>query len=277
VSAPGARKSLAVDRHLVLDQLGGWRGMVDVSLPTIAFVVANGFGGLTAGIWAAGIAAVLVFGLRLVRKESVQQAFSGLIGVAIAVFIARQSGEARDFFVLGLIRNAGIGVVLLGSVVVRWPLIGVAAEFLAPSHLGQLATHSVRGSFRGKVRNGVAEKVTAQQDPAPTDPVEREPDAVAERHWRTDPRMIRVYTWLTLLWAGTFLVRFAVQGVLYLRNEVELLGTASLVLGLPVTGLALVVTLWAVARLHRHRGPAEQTAPAAPDAPGGTAPERPAP
>ena len=272
MSAPGGRKSLALDRHLVLDQLGGWRGMVDVSLPTVAFVVANGVGGLTAGIWAAGVAAVLVFGLRLVRRESVQQAFSGLIGVAIAVFIARQSGEARDFFVLGLVRNAGIGVVLLGSVLVRWPLVGVAAEFLAPSHLGQLATHSVRGSFRGKAGNA-----TGEQPATPKDPAEREPDAVAERHWRTDPRMMRVYTWLTLLWAATFVVRFAVQGVLYLRNEVELLGTASLVLGLPVTGLALVVTLWAVARLHRHRAPAEQLAPAAPEGPSSTDPERPAP
>lgn len=251
-----------VDRHLVLDQLGGWRGMIDVSLPTAAFVVANGFGGLTAGIWAAGIAAVLVFGLRLVRRESVQQAFSGLIGVAIAVFIARQSGEARDFFVLGLVRNAAIGLVLLGSVVVRWPLVGVAAEFLAPSHLGSLATHSVRGSFRGRLREQVADRRAQPVAAGKEDTTEREPDAVAERHWRTDRRVVRVYTWLTLLWAATFVLRFAVQGVLYLRNEVELLGTASLVLGLPVTGVALVVTLWAVARLHRHRGPDAEVPPA---------------
>ena len=33
---------LTFDRHLVLDQLGGWRGMVDASLPTVAFIVANG-------------------------------------------------------------------------------------------------------------------------------------------------------------------------------------------------------------------------------------------
>ena len=83
--------------------------------------------------------------------------------------------------------------------------------------------------------------------------VEPTPDAPAERHWRTDRRMLRAYTWLTVLWAGTFLVRAAVQGFLYWRDEVALLGTSSLVLGLPVTGLALVVTLWVVARLHRHR------------------------
>ncbi|MEI4271464.1 DUF3159 domain-containing protein [Klenkia sp. LSe6-5] len=255
---PAGRSSLVVDRHLVLDSLGGWRGMVDVSLPTVAFVVANGLGGLTVGIWAALGAAVLVFGLRLLRRETVQQAVSGLIGVAIAVAIARVSGEARDFFVLGLVRNAGLGVVLLGSVLVRWPLVGVAAEFLAPSHLGSMADHSIKGRLAGRVRQRGSAVLRAGEgaaEPAP-DGEEDTPaaaEAPAERHWRTDRRMVRAYSWLTLLWAGTFLVRAAVQGFLYWRDEVALLGTASLVLGLPVTGLALVVTLWVVARLHRHR------------------------
>ncbi len=254
------------DRHLVLEQLGGWRGMVDVSLPTVAFVVANSLGGLTVGVWAAGVAAVLVFALRLVRRESVQQAASGLIGVAIAVFIARQSGEARNFFVPGLIRNAAIGVVLLGSIPLRWPLVGVVAEFLAPSHLGTMASHSLRGSMGtglvGRVRQRAADRTDAAR-PAP-----REPDAVAERHWRTDRRMVRAYSWLTLLWALTFVVRFVVQGLLYWQDRVELLGTASLVLGLPVTGIALVVTLWVVARLHRHRTDAPGDARAAGQASG---------
>jgi len=259
-SAPG-RKPVTFDRHLVLEQLGGWRGMVDVSLPTVAFVVANGVGGLTVGIWAALVAAVLVFGLRLLRRESVQQAISGLIGVAIAVAIARASGEARDFFVLGLVRNAALGVVLLGSVVVRWPLVGVAAEFLAPSHLGSMADHSVGGKLasRLRARGGAvaraAEQAAERADAGADDgtPAEREPDAAPDRHWRDDRRVLRAYTWLTVLWAGTFLVRFAVQGVLYWQDQVTLLGTSSVVLGLPVTGAALVVTLWVVARLHRHR------------------------
>ena len=252
MSAPG-RRGLAVDRHLVLDSLGGWRGMVDVSVPTIAFVVANGFGGLTVGIWWALGAAVVVFGLRLVRKESVQQAVSGLIGVAIAVAIARASGEARDFFVLGLVRNAGLGLVLLGSALVRWPLVGVAAEFLAPSHLGSLADHSLKGKLAGRLRSRGAAVLEAAEQAEDEDGAGRTPDAAPERHWRTDRRMLRAYTWLTLLWAGTFVLRAAVQAVLYWQDQVALLGTSSLVLGLPVTGVALVITLWAVARLHRHR------------------------
>ena len=73
------------------------------------------------------------------------------------------------------------------------------------------------------------------------------------QHWRQDRRLLRAYTWLTLMWAATFLVRVVVQAPLYSRNEVGLLGTWSLVLGVPVTAVALVVTLWVVARLHRHR------------------------
>ncbi|MPQ96747.1 DUF3159 domain-containing protein [Modestobacter sp. I12A-02628] len=237
---------------MVLDQLGGWRGMVDASLPTIAFIVANSLGELRTGIWAAGITAALVFLLRLVRRESVQQAFSGVFGVAIAVFIAARSGEARNFFVPGLIRNIAIGVVLLGSTVVRWPLVGVIAEFLAPSHLGTMAAHStpsLRGLARGR-------RPSAPPAPSmPSAPGARPRDAAPERHWRQDRRVLRAYTWLTVLWAGTFLVRSAVTGFFYVRDEVGLLGTSSLLLGLPVTGAALLVTLWVVARLHRHRAP----------------------
>jgi hypothetical protein len=249
-AATGPR-AVAFDRHLVLDQLGGWRGMLDATLPTIAFIVANSVAGLRAGIWAALAAAALLFGLRLVRRESVQQAFSGLFGVAIAVAIAAASGQARDFFVPGLIRNAALGVVLIVSIAVRWPLVGVVAEFLAPSHLGSMASHSLPGLRR---RIGRVSATLHHRPPPPASPAAARPaDPAPERHWRDDPRMVRAYSWLTLLWGVVFLVRVAVQWVLYRADEVELLGTASLLLGLPVTAVEVVVTMWVVSRLHRHR------------------------
>lgn len=236
---------LRFDRHLVLEQLGGVRGMVDASLPTIAFILGN-IRGLTVGIWSAVAAAALIFLLRLVRRESVQQAVSGLFGVVVAVLLAAMSGHARDYFVLGIVRNAAIGVVLVGSVLVRRPLIGYLAEFLAPSHLGALATHSLPllGGRRGLAAAApAAERRKRGDDPPP------------EQHWREDRRMLRAYGWLTLLWGATFLARVLVQGPLYQANDVGLLGTTSILLGLPVTAVALVVTLWVVARLHRHRCP----------------------
>jgi hypothetical protein len=255
VAADG-RPGLTFDRHLVLEQLGGWRGMVDASLPTVAFIVANALDGLRAGIWAAVGAAFLVFVLRLVRRESVQQGVSGLFAVGIAVAIAAASGQARDFFVFGIVRNALIGVVLLGSIAVRRPLVGVAAEFLAPSHLGGMASHSLPG-LRGRLDRARAAMHHEVPGDPPVDPAtgRRDPDPVPERPWREDPRLMRAYVWLTVLWGVTFLLRVLVQGLLYQANEVGLLGTASLVLGLPLTAVDVVVTLWVVARMHRHRCP----------------------
>ena len=245
---------LAFDRHLVLDQLGGWRGMVDATLPTMAFIVANSLDGLRTGIWAALGAALLVFLLRLVRRESVQQAVSGLFAVGVAVAIAAFTGQARDFYVPGIIRNAGLAVVLFASVALRRPLVGVIAEFLAPSHLGAMASHrySVPG-LRGRV-----DRARAVLDPSERDPEtgRAKPDPEPELHWREDPRLLRAYGWLTVLWGAVFLVRAAVQWYLYLGSEnsdATDLGVVSLLLGLPVTAVEVVVTLWVVSRLHRHR------------------------
>jgi hypothetical protein len=256
-SGPPDTGALTFDRHLVIDQLGGWRGMVDATLPTVAFIVANSRGGLRTGIWAALGAALLVFLLRLVRRESVQQAVSGLFAVGIAVAIAAASGQARDFFVLGIVRNAALGAVLLGSIAFRWPLVGVVAEFLAPSHLGAMASHSLPG-LRSRIDRARATLHRTAGEPA-VDPAtgRRDPDPDPERHWRDDPRMLRAYSWLTVLWGVVFAVRAVVQWVLYRVSEedVTALGTVSLVLGLPVTALEVVITLWVVSRLHRHRSP----------------------
>jgi Protein of unknown function (DUF3159) len=243
VPDPDGNEAPVFDRHLVLEQLGGWRGMLDATLPTLAFIVANALEGLRIGIYAALGAALLVFVLRLVRRESVQQAVSGLIGVGIAVAIAAASGQARDFFVIGILRSTAVGVVLLGSILVRRPLVGVVAEFLAPSHLGAMASHSLPLFGRRPDRG--------PQSAVPDGP--REPEPEAERHWRDDPRLLRAYSWLTVLWGATFLLRALVQYVFYRADEVEILGTMSLLLGLPVTAVELLITLWVVSRLHRHR------------------------
>jgi hypothetical protein len=250
----GAVRAPVFDRHLVLDQLGGWRGMVDASLPTIAFIVANSVGGLRVGIWSALGAALLVFLLRLVRRESVQQAFSGLFAVGVAVAIAAYSGQARDFYVIGIVRNVAIGVVLLGSVLVRWPLVGVIAEFLSPSHLGAMAAHEAHPpGLRGRLHRASAALRPGERDP---DTGERAADPEAECHWRDDPRLVRAYGWLTVLWGVVFLARAAITGPLYLQSgddDATALGVVSLLLGIPVTVVELAVTLWVVARLHRHR------------------------
>jgi hypothetical protein len=249
VPDPDGQPPLTFDRHLVIEQLGGWRGMADATLPTLAFIVANSLWDLRTAIWSALGVALIIFVIRLVRRESVQQAVSGLLGVGIAVAIAAASGQARDFFVIGILRSTAIGVVLLGSIPLRRPLVGVVAEFLAPSHLGAMAGQSLPG-LRKRF-----ERVTGHAVPAEGATARRDADPKPERHWRDDPRLVRAYGWLTVLWGVTFLIRALVQYLFYRANEVELLGTASLVLGLPVTAVEVLVTLYVVSRLHRHRCP----------------------
>jgi hypothetical protein len=229
--------------------------MVDSTLPTLAFIGANAVDGLRTGIWAAVAAALLIFVFRLVRRESVQQAVSGLFAVGIAVAIAAYSGQARNFFAFGIVRNAGIALLLLGSIPLRRPLVGVIAEFLAPSHLGSLSTHRLPGTGWGKA--GATAVLPARKPP-----VRGEPDPDPELHWREDRRLVRAYGWLTVLWGVTFLLRVLVQWVLYQANDVSLLGTTSIVLGLPLTAVDGIVTLWVIARLHRHRVPEQPEADA---------------
>lgn len=65
--------------------------------------------------------------------------------------------------------------------------------------------------------------------------------------WRRDRAKLRVLTVATLLWAGLFALRLAVQVPLYLAREAEWLAGAKLALGVPVYAVVLWVT-WLLVR-----------------------------
>ncbi|WP_041451717.1 DUF3159 domain-containing protein [Hoyosella subflava] len=113
-----------------LDQLGGVSGLIQSTVPIVVFIVTNTIAGLTAAIWVALGAAVAVLVWRMVRKDAIQPAISGFIGVGICAFIAHRTGEARGFFLFGIYTSLVYGSVFLLSVLVRWPLVGVLWSFL---------------------------------------------------------------------------------------------------------------------------------------------------
>lgn len=115
----------------VLDQLGGPVGLAYTGVPIVVFAVVNAAFGLAAGIWSAIGVAVAISVLRLVRKEPVMPAVSGLFGVAVAAFIAYRTGSAKGFFLIGIWSSLLIGGVLLLSVLVRWPLVGVVVNLVS--------------------------------------------------------------------------------------------------------------------------------------------------
>lgn len=60
--------------------------------------------------------------------------------------------------------------------------------------------------------------------------------------WRREPRALRLYTLATGLWLVAFLARLAVQLPLYLNASVGWLGTARLVMGIPLWALVLYLS-----------------------------------
>lgn len=109
----------------LLEQMGGVPGIVASSIPVAVFVVANLLFELRPAIIAALVAGVLVAVWRIVRRQRLQPAVSGLLGVGLAAFIAYRTGEARGFYLPGLIYSAVFAVAFGVSVLVRWPLAGV--------------------------------------------------------------------------------------------------------------------------------------------------------
>ncbi|MGR4009714.1 DUF3159 domain-containing protein [Leucobacter sp. 1207-22] len=65
--------------------------------------------------------------------------------------------------------------------------------------------------------------------------------------WRKDRFVRRAAVWLTTLWLLLFLGRLVVQFPMYLANQVEMLGVARIVMGIPLFAAGVVVT-WLVLR-----------------------------
>ena len=193
----------------LLEQMGGVQGVIASTIPVAVFVLANVLFDLQAAIIAAVASGVVIAVWRIARKQPLQPAVSGLLGVGLAAFIAARTGEARGFFLPGLIISAVFGLAFLVSVVVRWPLAGVV-------------WHGINGDGQG---------------------------------WRRNPALLRAYTWASLLWTLVFASRVVLQGLLYDANEETWLGVARLAMGYPLTGLALLFTIWAVRRASRTPAP----------------------
>jgi len=116
----------------LVEALGGKRGLVDSGLPAVVFVFVNSVvtaladrdTGLRAALVAAVLSGVGIVVLRVVRKQTLQQAVSGFLGLGLAVFFAARSGEARAFFLPGIWINVGYGVLFLGSALIGRPIVG---------------------------------------------------------------------------------------------------------------------------------------------------------
>jgi hypothetical protein len=107
--------------------LGGRRGALDASIPPLAFVVGWLAADQSIGIGAAAAVAVsaLVGVYRLIKGGKITALVVSVAMVAAAALIALHTGRAQDFFLLRLMSNGVSALLWAGSIVVRWPLLGV--------------------------------------------------------------------------------------------------------------------------------------------------------
>jgi len=109
----------------LLEQMGGLSGVVASVVPVIVFVLVNAITGFGVALWAALGSSVVIAVVRLVRRERLQPAVSGAIGVGLCAFIAFRVGEAKGFFLLGIWASLAYAAVFVVSLLVRYPLVGV--------------------------------------------------------------------------------------------------------------------------------------------------------
>jgi len=122
-----------VVRGQLAKALGGRRGMLEAAVPTAVFTIAF----LTthnlkpAVLVAVGFAVVLLVA-RIAQRTTPQFVVNSMFGIGIGALFAwrasRGGGDANDqalaYFLPGILYNLGYAVVMVFTILIRWPVVG---------------------------------------------------------------------------------------------------------------------------------------------------------
>jgi hypothetical protein len=116
----------AVTEAALFEAFGGVRGMVETVLPGLLFVTIFTINKNLhwSAIAALAVAVVLVV-VRLAMKDTVKHAFSGVFGVAFGVVFAMFTGNAKDFYLPGMLYTLGLALAYIVTTLCGVPLIGL--------------------------------------------------------------------------------------------------------------------------------------------------------
>lgn len=114
------------DRDKVLAAFGGKKGLIDSGIPSIVFlVVLNVTDHLHSALFASIAVSALLTIVRLVKRDTIQHALSGFIGVLICAWFANRTGNASDVYIPKLLTNLGYGTLYLIANLAGWPVLGL--------------------------------------------------------------------------------------------------------------------------------------------------------
>ncbi len=212
----------AVVRHQLATALGGKRGMAEAAVPTLLFTfVWLGTKDLTWALGCSLAAALVLLGLRLVQRSTIQFVANAIFGIGIGwlfVHLAARSGGSADeqalaFFLPGLIWSSVYSLGVATSCLVGWPMVGF-----------------MLGSVTG------------------------DPTA-----WHNDRQIVRLCSKLTWVLVLPGIIGVLLQGPVWLAGwsgalaadkAVLALGTLRFGLGWPLRFAALAMMTWLLARDH---------------------------
>lgn len=136
--------------------IGGVRGVIESTAPGFIFlIVFTVTEDLFLSVVAPVVVALLILFTRIIQRIPVLPAISGGIGIALSAGFALWTGRAEDNFVGGFIINSISMAVMLGSILVRRPLIGVITNLFASdnplrhSPLVRRASYIATGAWTG--------------------------------------------------------------------------------------------------------------------------------
>ncbi|EYT83365.1 MULTISPECIES: DUF3159 domain-containing protein [unclassified Streptomyces] len=118
--------SRAVTEAALFEAFGGVRGMVETVLPGLLFVsIFTVNKDLHWSAIAALAVSVVLVAVRLVMRDTVKHAFSGVFGVVFGVVFAMMTGNAKDFYLPGMLYTLGLSLAYIVTALAGVPLIGL--------------------------------------------------------------------------------------------------------------------------------------------------------
>lgn len=114
------------DRDTVINAFGGKKGLIDSGIPSIIFLVTfNVADNLHTALIASIATSALFTVIRLIKRDTLQHALSGFVGVLICAGFAYRTGNASDLYIPKLLTNLGYGTVYLIANLAGWPVLGL--------------------------------------------------------------------------------------------------------------------------------------------------------
>ena len=179
------------------------------------------------------------FVIAITAGASIEKGAIIAVGIAFVLALARAvRRQTAQFAITGVI-GVGVSAYIASRT-------GEARDFFLPGFLANIAYAAIafgsvviRRPFIGYVAQGFTEQYSG---------------------WRNDPVKFRRIQLVTVMWGCIFVLRLLVQVPLYLTDQLVALGTAKIVMSLPLFGVGIWLS-WLLLRPGRPAEPAEPSQP----------------